>query len=62
MSTDSIIGDIHKFREEYAKRFNNDLKAICNDARSKQGHDGWKVVAAHPKSAQLLSTDNRKSA
>jgi hypothetical protein len=62
MSTDSIIGDIHKFREEYAKRFNNDLQAICNDARSKQGHDGREVVAAHPKPAQMSSTDTRKSA
>jgi len=40
MATDTIIDDIHRIREEYAKHFNNDLKAICNDARSKQGHDG----------------------
>ena len=62
MSTDTIIDDIHKFREEYAKRFNNDLKAICSDARSKQGHDGREVVPAHPKPSQMLSTDTRKSA
>ena len=49
MTTDTIIDDIHRIREEYAKRFDNDLKAICNDARSKQGHDGRKVVPAHPK-------------
>ena len=52
MTTDTIIDDIHKIREEYANRFNNDLKAICNDARSKQGHDGRKVVPAHPKPVQ----------
>ena len=40
MGIDTIIYGIHKFREEYAKRFNNDLKAICEDARNKQGHDG----------------------
>jgi hypothetical protein len=57
MPADSIIGDIHQFREEYATRFNNDLKAICNDARSKQGHDGREVVAAHPKPAQMLRTE-----
>lgn len=62
MSTDTIIDDIHKFREEYAKRFNNDLKAICNDARSKQGRDGREVFAGHPKPARNLSTDTRKSA
>jgi hypothetical protein len=64
MATDTIIDDIHKIREEYAKRFNNDLKAICNDARSKQGHDGREVVPAHPKPAQVIgmSTDIQKSA
>ena len=54
MATDNIIDNIHKIREEYAKRFNNDLKAICNDARSKQGHDGRKVVPAHPKPTQII--------
>ena len=62
MSADTIIDGIHKFREEYAKRFNNDLRAICSDARSKQGRDGREVVPAHPKPAQKLSTDTRKSA
>ena len=56
MTTDTIIDDIHKVREEYAKRFNNDLKAICNDARSKQGYDGRKVVPAHPKPVQSNAT------
>lgn len=32
MSAETILDEIHKIREEYAKRFNNDLKAICNDA------------------------------
>ena len=49
MATDTIIDDIHKVREEYAKRFNNDLKAICNDARSNQGQGGREVVPAHSK-------------
>jgi len=62
MSTETIIDEIHKIREEYAKRFNNDLKAICNDARSKQGHDGREVVAGHPKPARNVSADTRKSA
>jgi len=52
MPANTIIDEIHKFREEYAKRFNNDLKAICSDARSKQGHDGREVVPPHPKPAR----------
>jgi hypothetical protein len=62
MSSDTIIDEIHKFREEYAKRFNNDLKAICRDARSKQGYDGREVVPPHPKPANNLNADTRKSA
>ena len=49
MATSPIIQEIHKIREEYAKRFGDDLKALCDDARKKQGRDGRKVVLAHPK-------------
>lgn len=33
---DPIIEEIHKFREEYAKRFNYDIDAIFDDIQSKQ--------------------------
>lgn len=62
MAIDTIIDGIHKFREEYAKRFNNDLRAICEDARNKQGRDGREVIHAQPKPAQKPNVDNRKSA
>jgi len=52
MATNTIIEDIHKIREEYAKNFNNDLRAICNDARHKQGREGRMVVPANPKLIQ----------
>jgi hypothetical protein len=44
MATDPIIEGIHKVREEYATRFENDLRAICKDAQVKQGRGGRKVV------------------
>jgi len=59
MLNDTIIEDIHRFREEYAKRFNDDLKAICNDARSRQGDDGRRVVPANPKPAVRSDVTNR---
>lgn len=62
MAIDTIIDGIHKFREEYALRFDNDLKAICEDARNKQGHDGRKVIHTQPKPAQKLNVVNQKSA
>ena len=55
MAANTIIEDIHKIREEYAKEFNNDLRAICRDARDardKQGREGRGVVPANPKPIQ----------
>jgi hypothetical protein len=49
MSPDSIVEEIHKFREEYAQRFNNDLKAIYEDAKKLQGQGGRRVVPAVPR-------------
>lgn len=62
MTTESIIDGIHKFREEYAQRFNNNLKEICDYARSQQGQNGREVIPAHPKPAQNINSTLRKSA
>lgn len=40
MASNTIIEDIHKIREEYAKHFNDNLRAMCNDARNTQGREG----------------------
>ena len=47
----SVVENIHRIREEYAKRFGNDLHAICEDARAKQGRDGRRVVELKPRRA-----------
>ncbi len=44
MYKDEILEEIHKYREEYAKSFNYDLKAIFDDLRKKQIAHGHKVV------------------
>jgi len=44
MYKDEILEEIHKYREEYAKSFNYDLKAIFDDLRKKQIACGRKVV------------------
>ena len=44
MYKDEILEEIHKYREEYAKSFNYDLKAIFSDLRKKQVARGHKVV------------------
>ena len=49
MVKNSIIGEIHKIRQDYAERFGNDLHAICQGALQKQGEKGRLVVPANPK-------------
>ncbi|GET41302.1 hypothetical protein [Microseira wollei] len=44
MYKDPILEEIHKYREEYAKSLNYDLKAIFEDLRKKQIASGRKVV------------------
>jgi hypothetical protein len=36
MWKDEVLEEIYKIREEYAKSFNYDLQAICDDLRKKQ--------------------------
>jgi len=55
MWKDRIVEEIRKYRNEYAKRFNYDLREICHDLRQKQGQDGRQVVTLQPKPAKKLS-------
>ena len=49
MVKDPIIKEIHQIRSAYAERFGNDLHAICEAARKKQGAGGRRVIPAKPK-------------
>ncbi len=46
---DPILEEIWKFREEYAARFNYDIRAMVEDLRARQGKDGRKVVRLPPR-------------
>lgn len=54
MNKDLIVEEIHKYREEYAKRFNDDLHAICQDLRKKQGQGGRQTVSLPPRLTKKL--------
>jgi hypothetical protein len=58
MKTNPIIDEIHNTRREYAERFGNDLHAICEDARRKQGRQGRRIVPASPKPAEQQDIDS----
>jgi hypothetical protein len=44
MKTDPIIEQVHRRRRATAKRFKNDLHAICQDARKRQAAGGRQGV------------------
>jgi hypothetical protein len=50
MKPDPIVEEVHQTREAIAKRFNNNLGAICADARKRQTTGGRKVVQRSPRS------------
>ncbi len=55
MRKDLIVEEIHKYRDEYARQFNYDLHAICQDIRKKQGQSGRRVVSLSPRPVRRIS-------
>ncbi len=49
MYKDPIIEEVRKARDEYAKKFNYDLDAICRDLKAKQSKNKRNVVSFPPK-------------
>jgi len=46
---DPIVEELHRYREEHARKFNYDIDAICNDLQAMQQARGLKVVRLPPK-------------
>lgn len=55
---DPIVEEVRRIRDEYAKRFDYDLKAIVADLRRKEDAHGEQLVSFPPKPARR----KRKSA
>ncbi len=49
MWQDPIVEEIHRIRDEYAKKFDYDLHAICEDLRKKQSTSNIKVISRPPR-------------
>lgn len=45
MWQDTIIEELHKIREDYARQFNFDSNAICKDIQEKQAKSEREVVS-----------------
>ena len=55
MQPDPIVEEVRKARDEYAKRFNYDLDAICRDLQEKQKQGKRKVISLPPKRPRKVS-------
>ena len=49
MKSDPIVEEIREIRKKHAARFDYDLKAICQDLKSKEETCGHVVVSFPPK-------------
>jgi hypothetical protein len=49
MALDSIIAEVRQTRDELAKRFNYDLRAMIQDARERQAAGGRRIVTLPPR-------------
>jgi hypothetical protein len=45
MWRDEVLEEIYRIREEHAKAFNYDLKAICDDLRQRQAASGRQIIS-----------------
>jgi hypothetical protein len=49
MWRDPVVEEIRHIRDEYAKKFEYDLHAICEDIRDRQSRSGRVVVSRSPR-------------
>ena len=55
MQPDPIVEEVRKARDEYAKRFNYDLDAICRDLQEKQRRGKRNVISLPPKRPRKMN-------
>ncbi len=58
MWRDPIVEEIHKIREEHARKFNFDLKAIYNDLKQQEKKSGIQTVSLAVKRLQVDKSDS----
>ena len=51
MREDPIVNEVRRRREEFAARFNFDVRSIAQDARKRQQESGRKVITPPRKQA-----------
>ena len=49
MKSDPVVEEVHQTRNAISERFNDDLRAICEDARKRQAATGRKTRRLPPR-------------
>jgi len=62
MENDPILEEIHRVREEYAARFNYDLKAIYRDLKTREEQGEFVVVHRSPRAPQVSVAPQKRTA
>jgi hypothetical protein len=61
MSSDPVVAEIHRIREEIAARFNYDVRAIGEDARRRDAAGDEKVIRLPPRPPSITVAKPRQS-
>ena len=59
---DEIVEEVRRVRDEYAKKFNYDISAICADIRRKQAKSDRKVVSFEQNVPENKESDTLQAA
>lgn len=60
MWKDEVLEEIYRIREEHAKLFDYDLRAICDDLRKKQAANGRQMISVPLKSSRIAMSSPMK--
>jgi hypothetical protein len=61
MSSDPVVAEVQRIREEIAAQFNYDLDAILEDARKRDAADNRKVIRLPPRRPAEVAAKLRES-
>ena len=61
MIKDPIVEEVRKARDDYARKFNYDLDAICRDIQKRQNRSKRKLVSFPPKLAKKTALNQNRN-
>ena len=61
METDPILEELHRIREEYAARFNYDLRAIYRDLRLREEAGEFVAVRRAPRPSRVKVAPRKRT-